>query len=123
MKIESTHSDQSVLVEIGRRIERRRLSADLSQIELAREAGVGRATLQRLESGRPVAVPALIRVARVLGVLDQMEAWLPEQLPSPIETLALRGRVKQRASPRSRGEAPRGDAATWQWESPGGDER
>ena len=97
MKIDDQLADQAVLDELGRRIARTRLERNIGQAELGAEAGVGVATVQRLERGRSVASPSLIRVLRVLGLLEALDRAVPELLPSPIEQLRLRGRQRRRA--------------------------
>src|SRR5476651_19072 len=97
MKIDDQLADQAVLDELGRRIARTRLERNIGQAELGAEAGVGVATVQRLERGRSVASTSLIRVLRVLGLLEALDRAVPELLPSPIEQLRLRGRQRRRA--------------------------
>ena len=121
MKIETSNSDEAVLEEIGRRLARTRLERNLSQEQLAIEAGVSKATVERLEAGEPVKSTSLIRVLRPLGRLDALDRLLPEPLPSPIERLRLQGRQRQRAgTPRRKAEA---EAEPWRWgDEPGGGE-
>lgn len=114
MRIEPTATDDAVLSELGRRIADTRLARNVSQQELADEAGVGVATLQRLERGDAVALVTAIRVLRALGMLSALEAAVPEPLPSPVEQLRLRGRRRRRAT----GGRRRGVAETelpWAW--------
>ncbi len=102
MLISGQLTDEAVLEELGRRIARARLERNVGQADLAAEAGVGVATLKRLEAGHSVASTSLIRVLRALGLLEGLERLVPEPLPSPIEQLALRGRRRKRAGrPRS----------------------
>lgn len=99
MMITTLMTDAAVLVELGGRLERVRLERNVTQAELAREAGVSRRTLVRLEQGEEgVGATALLRVMRALGLLEQFDLLVPEPLPSPIEQLRLQGRRRQRAS-------------------------
>jgi transcriptional regulator with XRE-family HTH domain len=93
-------SEQAVLAELGQRLQAQRLNANLSQAEVAHQAGVSRRALQNLESGRVCTLSLLIRVLRALGKLQQLEALLPETGPSPIQLAKLKGRERQRASGR-----------------------
>lgn len=114
MKIEASLTDSAVLTELGERFGRTRLERNLSQERLANEAGVSKATIERLEAGEPVKSTSLIRVLRSLGRLEALDQLLPEPLPSPIERIRLKGRQRQRAgSPRTR----RGteEKGPWRW--------
>ena len=103
-------SEQAVLEELGRRLQDQRLNANLAQAEVARKAGVSRRALQNLESGRVCTLPLLIRVMRVLGKLQPLEALLPETGPSPIQLAKLKGRERQRATGLRRAGVPTGGA-------------
>jgi len=112
MHFDNDLTTSAVLAELGARLARQRLERDLTQDELATEAGVGRATLQRLESGQSVQLTSLVRLLRVLGLLDGLDAVVPEPVPSPIERLKMQGRRRQRATGRRDEPAPEG---TWTW--------
>lgn len=114
MKIEASLNDSAVLEELGQRLARTRLERNLSQERLATEAGVSKATIERLEAGEPVRSTSLIRVLRSLGRLEALDPLLPEPLPSPIERIRLQGRRRQRArSPRG-GQREEGKGP-WHW--------
>jgi len=111
------HNDQlsawpaeAIEAEIGRRLEAARLAANISQAELAAEAGVSRRTITRLESGEGVSVNTLIRILRALGLEDRLAMLLPEADVSPIDRVRLHGKSRQRARPSAR--AAPGD---WTW--------
>ena len=112
MKIEASLSDSAVLKELGKRLAQTRLERNLSQERLATEAGVSKATIERLEAGEPGKSTSLIRVLRSLGRLEALDQLLPEPLPSPIERIRLQGRRRQRAR------SPRGvqeEKGPWRW--------
>jgi transcriptional regulator with XRE-family HTH domain len=121
MTIDPYMSDAAVLREIGRRVAQTRLERNLLQLDLAKRAGVGLATLKRLERGQSVSSTSLIRVLRALDLLTALENAVPEPLPSPVEQLKLRGRRRKRA-----GRPRRGDASTapepWRWGDEGNSE-
>jgi transcriptional regulator with XRE-family HTH domain len=99
MRISDTTTDDAALTELGRRLERVRLDRNLTQEQLATEAGISRQTLGRIEAGGAAKLPALVRVLRALGMLDALDAAIPEPLPSPIEQLRRQGRQRRRARP------------------------
>jgi transcriptional regulator with XRE-family HTH domain len=120
MKITERLTDEAVLAELGERLSRTRLERNLTQRELAAEAGVERKAIQRIEAGDSVTLVSLIRVLRAMGLLEALDGLVPEPTPSPVELLALQGRRRRRASgerarPVARGERP----GRWRW----GDER
>jgi putative transcriptional regulator len=101
-------TDTEIQAELGRRLRRARLQANLSQDALARTAGVGERTLRALERGADVQLSTLIRVLRALRRLDAFDALLPEPLVSPMERLRSAGRERQRAARRATPEPPQG---------------
>jgi transcriptional regulator with XRE-family HTH domain len=123
VKIERYMTDEAVLSELGERLERTRLERNLTQRELASEAGVERKAVQRIEAGESVKLISLIRVLRALGLLDALDQLVQQPLPSPIELLKLHGKSRRRASGKRHKKTPDMDkAAPWHWgdETPGG---
>ncbi|MDP9141869.1 MAG: helix-turn-helix domain-containing protein [Pseudomonadota bacterium] len=114
MKINGQLTDEAVLRELGARIAALRLARNLTQAALAEQAGVSKRTLERLESGVVAAqLSAFLRVCRVLGLLEQFDAFVPEPAPSPLAQLKLQGQRRQRAS---RKKAPLGiSEKKWRW--------
>jgi putative transcriptional regulator len=110
-------TDPAVLAQLGERLARLRLQRNLTQAALAREAGVSTRTLIRLERGESSQVTSLIRVVRALGLLGNLDAFVPPPVPSPIEQLRSRAKERRRASP---GAKKGGPPTEWTWgdESP-----
>ena len=105
--------DQAVLSEIGQRLRRIRIDANLTQSALARQAGVGRSTVERLESGQSTQLANFIRILRVLDLLDPVVQALPQPGIRPMDLLELRSRRRERAR---RKPSPAGDKTrAWQW--------
>ena len=84
MDIEAIGSDRAVLEELGRRLREARLERNLSQAEVADDAGIGRVTLQRMEAGESPSLINFIRVLRALDLLEGLDRLVPEPGPSPI---------------------------------------
>lgn len=93
-------SDQAILAEIGARCKRRRLNRNLTQQEVADQAGLTRVTVGEFERGASAGMLTLIRILRVLGALEELDAFLPNTGPSPLQLAKLQGRQRQRASRR-----------------------
>ena len=85
--------------ELGSRMARIRLEMNLTQAQLAQQAGVSKRTVERLESGGvAIQLSGFIRVCRVLELIGRFESLIPEPLPSPVAQLKLKGRTRKRAS-------------------------
>ena len=74
-------------------------------------------TVKRMESGRATGTDKLVRVLRVLGLLEALNRVIPKAPPSPLERLALEGRERQRV--RHRHAQPSHPTGRWTW---GGEE-
>jgi len=109
-------SDEAVLQELGQRLSRRRVDLNLTQAQLAEQAGVAKRTVERIEAGESTQLSTLIRIFRVLGLLEALDAMIPETGPRPLDLLKLKGKERQRASSKKRSE-PRDDGWTWGDES------
>jgi transcriptional regulator with XRE-family HTH domain len=112
----SESSDKALLREIGARLRSLRLRRNESQAQLAERAGVGKATLQRLEDGNSGTLVTFLRVLRALDLTDELDALLPAARPSPIESLAGRPAGRRRGG-RTAASAEPGQAWLWGDES------
>lgn len=64
------------------RLRKERLTRQMTQAEVAARAGVGVNTLSNLENGQNVTFETVIRVAMVLGRLNELEALFKPKLDS-----------------------------------------
>lgn len=114
MKITSNLSDETVLRELGSRLAAARLSRNLTQATLAEEAGVAKRTIERLETGEVASrMSGFVRVCRVLGLVERLDAVVPTAAPGPVEQLKLAGRKRKRASVPRKPAAGRSRKWTW----------
>ena len=107
-------TDQAILDEIGQRLTRRRIDSGLTQAELARQAGVGRSTVERMEAGHSTQISSFIRVLRVLNLLEQFFNLFPKPGLHPMDLVKMQGKVRQRAS--SSRKRPQEAASDWTWD-------
>ncbi len=107
-------TDDAVLEELGRRLSRRRIDMQLTQADLAHEAGVSKRTVERIEAGGSSQTSNLIRVCRVLDLVPGLEQWLPEAGPSPMEMIKIKGKVRKRASSSRKKRTP---DKSWSWKT------
>jgi transcriptional regulator with XRE-family HTH domain len=118
MKLTPDLSDAAVLQELGIRLERRRLDANLTQAELADQAGISKRTLERIEAGHSTDAIMLIRALRTLQLFAGLESLVPDLPPSPLTLLKQRGRERQRVGRRRQATAPpsgRKPPHPWKW--------
>lgn len=114
MPLTGTTPDPAALAELGRRLARQRLDRNLSQDDLAREAGVSKRTLHRMEHGHSAQMTNWIRVLRALDLLENLERFLPAPAPSPMQQLKLQGRLRRRATSVAPAQ-PSGKPKPWTW--------
>jgi transcriptional regulator with XRE-family HTH domain len=122
MQITNGLTDHAVLAELGSRLARARLERDLTQQQLADQAGVSVDTVRRLERKQSITLTALLRILRAIGQLDVLDLLLQAELPSPIEQLKRERGRRQRASgahARPRQTEPQAEPGESNW----GDER
>jgi transcriptional regulator with XRE-family HTH domain len=92
-----TLSDKGIEEEFGNRIRALRLRKNITQKELAEMTTLSLNTIKSLEFGRGK-LSTLIAVFRELGVLDQLDTFIPETSISPIQLAKMQGKVRERAS-------------------------
>ncbi|MFT3756872.1 MAG: helix-turn-helix transcriptional regulator [Pseudoxanthomonas sp.] len=97
---------------LGERVARLRLSRNLTQAGVAREAGTSVSSVKRLEAGANTSLDTLLRVLAVFGLEQGLLAALPDPSVRPVERVQLHGRERQRASGVSKA-APK--ATDWAW--------
>ena len=116
MEISKQLTDDVILDEFGNRLARVRLDQQMTQAELANQAGVSKRTVERIESGASAQMSSIIRVFRVLNLLQGLDRIIPEAGPRPMDLLKLKGKVRQRAS-KSRGKDQ--PEEVWSWDDNG----
>lgn len=83
MKIDYLTPEQVILSELGQRLARVRKQQNMSQTKLAEEAGLGVATLRRIESGQSGQMDSWLKIMKALRMTASIEAFLPEKFDSP----------------------------------------
>ncbi|MGH2831546.1 MAG: helix-turn-helix domain-containing protein [Solirubrobacteraceae bacterium] len=118
MSFSELTTDEAVLTELGRRLASHRLERNWTQAKLAELAGVGQATVQRVERGESVQLTSLVKLLRALELLQDLDLAIPASIELPIARLEReqrkgRRRARVAAEPKPAAERP------WRW----GDER
>ncbi len=116
MKISKLFADDAILAEIGERVARCRLDLQLTQADVAEQAGVAKRTVERIEAGASAQMSSMIRVFRVLDLLPGLDSMIPEAEPRPMDLLKRKGKVRQRASSRHRPARSNQASEPWSWD-------
>ena len=111
----SIASSEQIEAELCKRLETIRLARNITQKQLAREAGVSTRTIGRLEKGQGVSLDTFVRVMTALQVQQNLEALLPDPSVRPIERVGIGAGERKRARPATSGEK----RPPWSW----GDDR
>ena len=112
-------SDQKILEALAHRFRALRLERNITQSQLAADAGIGVATLRRFERGEGnLSLLNMIALMKALDCFTQLEHFLEQPGDSPMQTLRSQGsgylaepQQRQRAS----GERSRTDETGWEW--------
>lgn len=103
-------SDQ-IEAALCKRLESIRLSRNITQVQLAEEAGVSPRTIGRLEKGQGVSMDTFIRILTALGIQQSLEALLPDPSVRPIERAGVGAGERKRARPAQSSDV----RPTWSW--------
>jgi len=119
MNIADPHHALS-LAQLGSKLAALRVARNLTQAELAEQAGVSKRTVERLEAGATATqLSTFLRVCGVLGLEGRLAQLVPEPVDSPVAQLRQQRRTRQRASGASKdAPAPKAKPGTgWSWEA------
>jgi transcriptional regulator with XRE-family HTH domain len=115
MHFDELMTDAAVLAELGRRLAQHRLERNWTQADVAAAAGLGQATVQRVERGESVQMSSMIKLLRTLELLGAVDAAVPESITLPIAQLEREQRRTRRRASGGRGpNAPPPDTR-WRW--------
>lgn len=90
-------TDKGVETELGHRIRSLRLRKNVTQQQLAQATALSLNTIKALESGKGK-LSSLVAVLRELGMLDDLNSFIPEVSVSPLQLAKRQGKERQRAS-------------------------
>jgi transcriptional regulator with XRE-family HTH domain len=107
--------DKALQKQVGKRLREFRLNRNESQLELASRAGIGKATLQRLEEGRSGTMVTFLRVLRALELTDGLDALLPALGAGPLEEAGVAPRRRIRAGGKRAADEAQKLSGTWRW--------
>ena len=84
MEIKTLTPEPEVLNELGSRLAKVRKQQGFTQTRLAEAAGVGVATLRRIEAGQDSQMESWLKLMKALGRIAAVDALLPENFKSPM---------------------------------------
>ena len=91
-------TDNEILRELGARLRAYRLQRNLPVEVIADRTGLSRNTVMNAESGKNPRLDTVVRILRVLGRLEALDAFLPATTISPLELISRGPRPRRRAS-------------------------
>lgn len=95
MKITEFTPESQSLAELGGRLARVRKQQGYTQERLAEAAGIGVATLRRIEDGQDSQLSSWLKLLKVLQMTAAVDALMPEDFRSPMaEVLGAGGKRK-----------------------------
>ncbi len=95
----SVATSNQIEAALCRRLESIRLSRNITQAQLAGEAGVSPRTIGRLEKGQGVSLDTFIRIMIALRIQQNLEALLPDPAVRPVERVGIGDGERKRARP------------------------
>ena len=98
MKLSKFVPEDEILKEFAKRLARIRKAQGYSQTDFAREAGIGVATLRRIEGGQDSQFETWLKILKALDRMPALDALLPETFNSPMAE-ALAGKSRKRKRP------------------------
>ena len=108
----STAASESIEHALGQRLEAIRLSRNITQSQLAKQAGVSRSTIARLaQEGKGISLDSFIRILQALQLHGHLQSLLPDPAVSPLERMKFEGKRRQRAR------ESKASHAGWAWDN------
>lgn len=93
-------TDEGVANHFAKRVRQMRLNANISQDEMASEAGISVTTYINFENAKnpSLKLKTVIAILRKLDLLDNIDLLVPEPEVSPRQIAKLQGKQRQRAT-------------------------
>jgi len=83
----STFAKANQLAEMGTRLAHQRVQRGWTQADLAKQAGVGKATIARLETGESTSLDTFLSVLNALNLTDNLDLLIPPVEVGPLDLL------------------------------------
>jgi len=113
MKMTNMLTDEAILAEIGQRISSRRVELNMTQAEVAKKTGMAKRTVENIESGASGQMSTIIRIFRVLDLMENLDRLIPEPGLKPMDLLKQKRKIRIRASRKKT--KKKGIGKSWKW--------
>jgi len=100
------------MLRVGVAIQDLRLAHNVSQVDLASQAGVSRTALRHLESGEGATLSTLIRVVRALGREDWLRSLAAQTTINPLHMVQAQSKRRRASRVLKKTGDRHGDAST-----------
>lgn len=97
-------SDAAIVEQLGAFVKHTRVEQNITQSQLAEEAGLSRWTITQIEKGESVTLSTFIQVLRALDILYVLNHFVINNEISPIEYAKLQEKKRRRAGRRKSNE-------------------
>lgn len=104
-------SPKVIVNELGERLKRARTNLNMTQLEVAEEAGLSRKTVLNAEKGM-CQLESFIAIMITLRLTQHIDIFLPSQHISPLQLAKMCGKIRERASG-SKVKVIRDDEQSW----------
>ena len=102
MRITDITPHSAALKELGRRLALLRKQQGFTQARIASAAGLGIATVNRIEAGQDAQLSSWLKLFKVLGIASALDVLLPEEILSPM-TEAIKQNRKRKMPSKKKG--------------------
>lgn len=110
MKLSGYENSEYIMKTIGKRIQERRVSMNITQKEFAVRCGVSSSTLERIERGEDTKLSNLLMVLRGLDLNANIDMLIPDMEPDYKAMYEMK-KTRKRASPKRKKSND-----SWVWE-------
>ncbi len=104
---------EQIIKSMGETLAQIRLSRNITQDELAANAGISPRTLSRLETGEKASMDTFVRLMQALGLQEHLATLLPDPGIQPVQLLEGKGLERKRVRSRT---ASNDKKKTWHWD-------
>ncbi|MCP4158878.1 MAG: helix-turn-helix domain-containing protein [Deltaproteobacteria bacterium] len=106
-------TDVAIVEQVGRYIKQTRLGLNKTQAQLAKESGLNRWTIGKIENGESITLSSLIQVLRALNALYVLDNFKVIDEISPLAYAKLKKEQRERARNKSNKSNHKKDDLGW----------